>query len=277
MPVRHSAWLCVRESLHDFRLKEWAPFSWILLLQLLFLVAMLNLGSAWGMAIGSGAASLVGRSDEVIHYPRVFVLLPSLSSLVEWVLYVGLGSAIIPLALVRIAEPMEGAAAEGWGSRVRRAILPTLAAGILNILLLEAWDWVLSRGLAPVLQPRLPGVSALVVPWFLGAMVAYAIAAPFLFVPIRAIERGAGFVSALIGGIGEGVRMLWPAFVIVFVCSWPALLFLAAAQMDPGVIVRKMRPELVGYLLIAYAVITSFATYIIYASASRLHWARRAE
>jgi hypothetical protein len=47
-------------------------------------------------------------------------------------------------------------------------------------------------------------------------------------------------------------------------------------QMDPGVIVRKMRPELVAYFLIAYAVITSFATYIIYASASRLHWSEQA-
>jgi hypothetical protein len=274
--AKHSAWMCVRESLHDFRLHEWAPFAWILLLQLVFLTAMLNLGSAWGMAIGSGAASLVGRSDEVIHYPRVFVMLPSLSSLVEWVLYVGLGSALIPLALLRISEPMEGGAAESWGRRVRRAILPTLVAGVANILLLEAWDWVLSKGVAPILQPRLPGVSALIVPWFLGAIVAYAIAAPLLFVPIRAIERGAGFLSALIGGIGEGVRMIWPAFLIVFVCSWPALLFLAAAQMDPGVIVRKMRPELVAYFLIAYAVITSFASYIIYAAASRLHWAQQA-
>jgi hypothetical protein len=38
-----------------------------------------------------------------------------------------------------------------------------------------------------------------------------------------------------------------------------------------------MRPELVAYLLLAYAILTSLASYLIYASASRLHWARRAE
>jgi predicted neutral ceramidase superfamily lipid hydrolase len=106
--------------------------------------------------------------------------------------------------------------------------------------------------------------------------VSYALAAPFLYVPIRAIRRDATFASALFGGLKEGVRLFWPTLLVILICSWPAFLVLAGAQVNPAVIVRKMRPELVGYLLLAYAVITSFASYLIYASASRLRWARQA-
>lgn len=276
MPVKQSAWYCVRESLHDFRLYEWAPFGWILVAQVVFLVAVLNLGTGWGMAIAGGVAGLVGRSEQIVHYPTVFILLPALASVVEWVLYVVAGSVLIPIALLRIAAPMEGGSPSDRGTRVRRAILPTLIAGALNVGLLEAWGWVLSRAVAPSIQSLLPGAGGLLLPWLIGALVSYAVAVPFVYVPIHAIRRDAGFGSALIGGIGEGLRLLWPTFVIILVCSWPALLVLAAAQVNPAVVVRKMRPELVAYLLIAYAVITSLASYLIYASASRLHWARRA-
>jgi hypothetical protein len=276
LPAKQSAWFCVRESLHDFRLYEWAPFGWILLAQVVFLVAALNLGTVWGMAIAGGVARLVGRSEQIVHYPTVFILLPALASVVEWFLYVVAGSVLIPTALLRIAAPMEGGSASDRPARVRRAILPTLIAGALNIGLLEAWDWVLSRGVAPAIQSHVPGVGGLLLPWIVGALVSYAVAAPFVYVPIHAIRRGASLGSALVGGIGEGLRLLWPTFVIILVCSWPALLVLAAVQINPGAIVQKMRPELVAYLLLAYAVITSLASYLIYASGSRLHWARRA-
>jgi hypothetical protein len=274
---KRTAWFCVRESLHDFRLYEWAPFGWILIAQVLFLLAALNLGSVWGMAIVGGVAGLVGRSEQIIHYPTVFILLPSLSSLVEWVLYVVAGSVLIPIALLRIAGPMEGGPQTEWRQRVGRAILPTLLAGLMNIGLLQLWDWVLTHAVAPVIQPRLPEILGLVVPWFIGALGAYLIAAPFIYVPIHAIHRGSGLGGSLVRGIGEGLRSLWPTFVIIVVCSWPALFALAAAQVNPAVVVRKMRPELVAYLLLAYAILTSLASYLIYASASRLHWARRAE
>lgn len=275
MASGQGAWECFRESLRDFRLHEWAPFGWILLAQVVFLAAVLNLGSAWGMAIAGGVARLVGRSEQIVHYPTVFILLPALASIVEWFLYVVVGSALIPMALLRIAAPVESADGPGWGSRVRRAILPTLLAGVVNIVLLQVWTWALANGLTPPLQASLPGVGGRVAVWILGAVVSYAIAAPFIYIPIHAIRRETSFAGALAGGLVEGLRLLWPTFLVIVLCSWPALLALAAAQISPGAIVRKMRPELVAYLLIAYAVLNSLATYLIYASASRLHWARR--
>jgi hypothetical protein len=273
---KQSAWDCVRESLHDFRLFEWAPFGWILLFQALFLLAILNLGSAWGMVIGGGVAGLVGRGEQIVHYPTVFIFLPALSSIVEWFLYVVVGSVLIPIALLRIAAPMESDESTDWRARVRRAALPTLLAGLMNVGLLQLWDWTLSRAVVPAIQSQIPGLAGTLAPWLIGATVSYALAAPFLYVPIRAIRRDATFASALFGGLKEGVRLFWPTLLVILICSWPAFLVLAGAQVNPAVIVRKMRPELVGYLLLAYAVITSFASYLIYASASRLRWARQA-
>lgn len=275
MPNRPSAWHCLRESLHDFRLYEWWPFGWILLLQLLFLLAVLNLGTAWGMAIAGGVARLVGRSEQIVHYPTVFILLPALASVVEWFLYVVVGSALIPLALLRIAAPMEGGDASDRGARVRRAFLPTLLAGAINIGLLLVWNRLLTAGITPALQAVLPGAGAQLVPWLLGAVVSYALAALFIYVPIHAIRRDTRFASALVGGLAEGARLVWPTFLVILFCSWPALLVLAAVQVNPAAIVGKMRPELVAYLLGVYALLSSLAAYLIYASSSRLHWARR--
>ena len=276
MANKLSAWVCVRESLHDFRLSEWAPFGWILLAQILFLVAVLNLGSSWGMAIAGAVAEVVGRSEEIVHYPSVFVSLPALATYVEWFLYVVAGSVLIPIALLRISAPMEGGDPADRGARVRKAILPTLLAWVIAIGLLYAWGWVVERGFRPALMSNLPGVGGSVAILLLGVIVSYVLSAPFYYVAIHAVRRDTGFASALIGGLAEGVRLLWPTLLVILLCTWPALLALAGATVNPGAIVRKMRPELVAYLLLLYAVLSSLATYLIYASASRLHWARRA-
>jgi hypothetical protein len=44
-------------------------------------------------------------------------------------------------------------------------------------------------------------------------------------------------------------------------------------QLGAGFISEKLRPEVIGFLLAAYAAIMSVASYFTYAAAARLHWA----
>lgn len=235
----------------------------------------MNLGTAWGMAVAGGVLRLLGRSEAVIHYPTVFVLLPSLATVVEWSLYTVAGSVLVPAMLIRIEGFVEGGSTPDAGRRIRRAILPTLVAGALSVALLGVWDWALTQAVAPSLQSRFPGAQGLLGSWAVGVAVSIVVTAAFVYVPIRAIRPNEPLGAALLGGIRDGLRLLWPTFGIILVCSLPALLVAAGAQVNPSVIVRKMRPELVAYLLMAYACLTSIATYLIYAAASRLHWAPR--
>src|SRR5512139_2861869 len=123
MPDRKTAWLCLREALRDFRIQEWMPFGWLLGLQLLFLICALNLQATWGMAV-TGLAALPLGGERVLHYPFFFIALPNLASFVEWIVYLVPGCVFIPLALLRVAEPAEGAASGGdRRARLRRAIL----------------------------------------------------------------------------------------------------------------------------------------------------------
>ncbi len=276
MSDKRTAWLSVTESLRDFRWYEWAPFGWILAVQLLFLLFAVNLGTAWGMA-GAGWITLVAsKGDIFLHYPQFFIALPTIASLVEWVLYVGAGAVLIPLAVLRISEPGEPAGPRDTGPRLKGAILPTLVGGLINLVVLQAWQWLLAKGPAPLLRGYLPGGTGQLALWLFGVLGAFALSGPFFFVPVHAIQRDSNFGKSLVGGLGEGVRLIGPAFLVIVLCSWPALLFLVPVQIGPAVIVEKMRPELVAILLALYAAISSAANYLIYASVTRLHWSRQA-
>lgn len=268
-----AAWLSFTESLRDFRAYEWAPFGWILAAQLLFLFCAVNLGTPWGMA-GAGWLTLsAAKGDAFLHYPQFFVALPTVAALVEWVLYVFAGAVLIPMAVLRISEPNEAPGPREASSRLRGAILPTLLGGLLNLVVLQAWQWVLSKGPQSIVLGNLPGPTGQLALWFLGLLVSYALSGPFLFIPVHAIRRQVSFTQAISGGLGQGVRLIWPAFLVIVFCSWPTLLFLAPAQISAAAIVQKMRPELVALLLALYAATTSLANYLIYASVTRLHWA----
>lgn len=275
MPDRKTAWLCLREALRDFRIQEWMPFGWLLALQLLFLICALNLQAAWGMAV-AGLAALSMGGEKILHYPFFFIALPNLASFVEWIVYLVPGCVFIPLALLRVAAPGEGSGAAGdRQARLRGAILPTLIAGALNVLLLQGWQWVGSTQIAPRVGSYLPGVPGQIGVWFVLLLGAYLISVPFLYVPVRAVQKDATFLGSLLGGMLEGLQLLLPTLLIVVVASVLALPFLAPAQLFAQVIVGKMRPELLALLLAIYAAITSVANYLIYASVMRMHWARQ--
>jgi hypothetical protein len=273
VPDARTAWLSVTESLRDFRGYEWAPFGWILAAQLLFLFCAVNLGTPWGMAGAGWLAMSAAKGDAFLHYPQFFVALPTIAALVEWALYVFAGAVLIPMAVLRISEPHEPPGPRATSSRLRRAILPTLLGGLLNLVVLQAWQWVLSIGPEPMVRGYLPGPAGQISLWCLGVLVSYVLSGPFLFIPVHAIRRQVSFAQAVFDGLGQGVRLIWPAFLVIAICSWPTLLFLAPVQLGAAAIVHKMRPELVVLFLALYAATTSLANYLIYASVTRLHWA----
>lgn len=275
MPDRRTAWLCLRESVRDFRLHEWMPFGWLLALQLLFLLCAVNLQTTWGMAVAGWITERAG-GDRLLHYPYFYIALPSVASMVEWFVYLFPGCVFVPLALLRVSEPAENASAvEDRSVRLRRAVLPTLVAAALNVALLQGWQWVGGKFVLPTIGSYLPGVPGQIVAWVLMVFVSYLVSVPFLYVPVRGVQPNASFAGALGGGLAEGVRLLLPTTLVVVIASCVALPFLAPVQLSAQVIVGKMRPEIVPLLLAIYAVITSAANYIIYASAMRLHWARQ--
>lgn len=276
MADKRTAWLIVTESLRDFRWYEWAPFGWILAAQLLFLLCAVNLGTTWGMLVAGSITMSATGGESFIAYPQFFMALPTISALVEWVLYVGAGAVLIPLAILRVSEPAEGRGPRDTGARLRRAVPPVLVGGIVNLLVLQGWQWLMDKGPAPFLLGYLPGALGRVAVWLLGVVISYLISAPFLLIPVNAVQRGATFGGALLGGLGEGLRMIVPAFLVVLLFSWPSLLFLGPVQIIPQVIVGKLRPELVALLLALYATVIAFANYLIYAAVTRLHWARQA-
>src|SRR5262249_43115373 len=141
------AWACVREALRDFHWREYVPFAWILLVQLLMLVLASSLGAPWGMGT---AGALMRRilGDRALHYPASFYMLPTFMALFGAALYLVLGSVAIPVSLVRIFAPMEGAGAPSAArdGRILRAFLATLCVTAVTIVVLIGWQWAMRHG-----------------------------------------------------------------------------------------------------------------------------------
>jgi len=270
-----SARASIGEAWRDFRWLEYRPFAWMMLVELLFVYLALNLGTTWGMA-GAGTI-LEGSGEPAVHYPQSFVFLSSAYARVESFLFAFAGSFLIPLSLARILAPLSGAPPTGPDTvrRARRAYPVALVGYLLNFALLVAWELLLPLGPHRWFGALLGGFKADLLTWFVGVLVAFAIAVVFLYVPIRAVEDGATFGVALWGGIAEGLRAFVPTLFIILAFAWPALLFLAPVQVAPTLLVSRFRPELTAVLIGIAAVLNSFVNYLIYSAASRLHWIAR--
>jgi hypothetical protein len=274
MRDRKTAWFCLRESLHDFRLREWAPFGGLLGLQLLFLVLSANLHTSFGMLIAGGFAERVA-GERILHYPAFYLALPDLTGLAEWVLALVPGCVLVPLALLLIAEPVEPAARAERGARLRRAVLPALTAAALNVLALLGWQWVGAKLVSPALGGAGADWQGRLMAWGVMVLGSYAISAVFLYIPVRAVQRGAGFAGAVGSGLAEGFQLLPRTTFVILLAGLLGIPFLVTLQMHAATIVSRMRPELVLLLLALYAVASSVTNYLVYASAMRLHWAVR--
>jgi hypothetical protein len=271
-----SAWASIAEAWRDFRWLEYRPFMWMMLAELLFLFLASNLTTRWGMA---GAGWILRTSGEpAVHYPASFLHLVSAFARVESALFAIAGSFLIPLSLARIQAPMIGIPPTGPETvrRAWRAYPVTLAGYLLNVALLIAWEYLLGAGPRRwIAASFLAGRKGELLIWGVGMLVAFAIAAVFIYVPIRAVEERSKFGDTLWGGIREGLRAFGPTLFLVLVFAWPAMLLLAPLQIAPTLIVSRVRPELTAVLLSLVAVANSFVNYFIFAAASRLHWLMR--
>ncbi len=265
--------VCAVEAFRDFSWREYAPFGWLLGAQLLFLLLALNLDSVVGMGtVGSFVWLFYG--DKLLHYPGFFLFLPSITSIVEALLYALPGAVLIPLSLIRIMAPMDATLAKGQatGPRLRKAIGPTLLASIANAALLTGWQWILGHGPAATVQRAMPGIGGDSLLWALSLLGAYTIAALFVYIPIVAVAPGATFREAVAVGLREGLSLLRLTLIIIFFFAFLALPLLYLVQLRVAFIVERLRPELVVLLLALYAAVISFASYLTYAAAARLHW-----
>ncbi|HEX7077676.1 MAG TPA: hypothetical protein VF363_04590 [Candidatus Eisenbacteria bacterium] len=265
------AWRFASASLRGFTWGAYAPFFWILAIEVIYLFLSVNLGAPWGMATaGALAARIAG--DGTRHYPAIFVALPAIFSYVDAALYTVLGAAFIPLAITRVLRaPSRAPGRAPTASRVRGAVLPTFLAFALVLVLLFFWEIAIPRIVAPLvaIAVRL-GPLANLVTWVVGVLVGLALSALALCVPIVAVREGGG-LRALGAGFGDGFRFLPSNYPIIVLFSAPALVIQAIVQLMGGLLVNRLTPEVMPVLLLAYAILASLANYFVYSAATRLH------
>ncbi|HMI30270.1 MAG TPA: hypothetical protein VK527_00910 [Candidatus Limnocylindrales bacterium] len=263
----------IREAWREFRWPEYRPFAWIMLAELVFIGLASSLGTAWGM---KGAGWIMRTAGEpALHYPASFLFLSYAYARVEAVLFAVAGSFLIPLSLARIAEPEADAASPArlpTAGRALRAYPATFMGFLLSFALLVAWEYLLPLGPSRWLHAFRGGIIGDLLTWIVGVLVAFAIAAIFVYVPVRAVSDGGSFGKSLIGGIGEGLRTLGPTLFIVLLFACPTLIFLAPVQLVPTLLVARFHPELIAILIAIAAVLNSFVNYLIYSAVARFHW-----
>jgi hypothetical protein len=263
----------IREAWREFRWLEYRPFAWIMLAELLFIGLASNLGTAWGM---KGAGWIMRTAGEpALHYPASFLFLSYTYARVEAALFAVAGSFLIPLSLARIAAPTSDAPSSGRfraAGRALRAYPATFIGFLLSFALLLVWEYLLPLGPSRWIHAFRGGIIGDFLAWVVGVVGAFAIAAIFLYVPVRAVSDGGSFGDSLLGGIGEGLRALGPTLFILLLFAWPTLIFLAPVQLVPTLVVTRFHPELIAILIAIAAVLNSFVNYLIYSAVARLHW-----
>jgi len=269
---------CAREAVRDFHWHEYSPFAWILGVQLLFFLLALNLDTPMGMAIAGGLTRMI-HGKNMLHYPAYFLDLPFVSAVVELILYSLPGSVLIPLALIRIMEPMDPTLTRGEAvkARLRRAFLPTLVAAALNVVILYAWQWLVNVGPAPLFRASLPGFQGIILVWLVSVLGAYALTAILIYIPIAAVRPRTTFMGAMKDGLSEGRELFGYTVFLLVAFALPALPFLMITQLKAAFIAERLRPELIAFALALYSTLISIATYFTYGAAARLHWAASAE
>lgn len=269
-----------QDALGNFRFHEFAPFAWILAVELVVLALALNLGTEWGMGtVGWLSERIAG--DRPLHYPSFYAFLPTLMTNIEAVLYALAGSILIPLAVLRVLRGIDPAAVPpgSTGPILRKAFLTVLVAAILCEALIVGWQWVIAqpavlRAVRVVLRGDLLGTAGVTL---LTLLVGYAIWTLFVYVPILAVRPGTGFGAALGGGIRQALRHYLPTYLVVIGLSLPAAAILLVLQTMGTFLVQQIRPEIVAVLMGLYALFSMLATFFIYSAAARFDRARRME
>lgn len=267
------------EAMANFSWREYAPFAWLLAAEFLFLFLASNLGSTWGMAT-AGRVALLVDGDGATHHPGLFVHLPRVFAYTETAIYTLVGTVVLPMALAGLVAHYEPTLQSPTtrSARVRGAVLPTFLGLLLCVAVSVLWQWLVGIAIIPVFRLFLGGgFNSIAATWAVSSLLGYAIVAAVYHVPIVALRTGQAPMAALTGGLREGIHLLWGTFLYLLLFSIPALLVQVVLQLFPTLVVVRLRPELILVLLFVYATLTSFATYLSYSAAVRLHMAEVAE
>jgi len=266
-----------QEALGSFKVHEFAPFAWLLAAELLVLGLAMNLHTAWGMATAGWLTERLA-GDRPLHYPAFYAFLPTLITNLEAVLFAIAGSAVIPLAVIRVLQPHHPQTfpPESTGARVRRAYPAVFVAALVSEALIVGWQWVINHravvsALRGVLRGGMPAAAGIAI---LGLLVGYAIWTIFVYVPVAAVQPGRSFGAALADGIREGLARFFPTFLVVVGLSLPAAAVLLVLQTMGGFLVGQIRPEIIGILIGVYVIFSMLATFFVYNAVSRFYQAR---
>ncbi|HET7904362.1 MAG TPA: hypothetical protein VFM17_07370 [Candidatus Eisenbacteria bacterium] len=264
------AWESAGKSIRSFSWREYAALAPLLAVQLLYLILGLNLGTALGMGT-SGVVSRAIAGPASLDYPVFLELLPLTFSYVETVTFVLGGAIAIPMLVAAVLE--SGAKTAGpWRGRIRAAIVPTLLALGGAYALTYLWqqlDGAFVQSFARGLMGG--GLSGALGSWILSAAVSLAITTFVVYVPVAAVAEDVSGRKALARGLDIGRRLFGPTFLFVFLLSIPALLLQFSVQFMGTMLTLRTRPENIAYALIAYAVLSSLATYFVWGTAARVH------
>ncbi len=260
------------DAARGFRWTEFAPFFWILAVQLAFLALTTQLHAAWAMGLVAPLARLTG-GEANLHYPIFFGYISILLGWIESFLYTVPGAVLIPLALLRYYARTDRALSlgAGAGARLVGAFLPTLVAGLMAVGAVWGWQRYAAAIVSSTIQGFVPGSLGGSLGWLAVTLGGYAIIVLMLYVPVAAVQARTNPIRAFTYGIRFGFRS-WPltfAFAVLF--GIPAILAQFILERQGMMILTRLRPELVTVFLGIYVTMTSVATYFTYGAAARLY------
>lgn len=214
------------------------------------------------------------QSEQSLHYPQFFALLPETFSRVNLVLDWVVGSLAFGAAFATIWCFAARVREERPWTTARRRYLSLLFArlpGLLLVLLVVAVIPALFQ--SGETGPTGNALRALRYGTFLLAVFVESL---FVFTPLLIVSEGRGVLSALLGGPVLMLRVPLATYLVVLVPSL-AQLPISAVLRRTDTIVRTLAPELVGWLMVITALVYVFVNYFIVSSVVRIYGARAVE
>jgi hypothetical protein len=253
--------------------RSYAPLGLLLLVQVGYLLLGLDLGSTLGMATAGMLARWIA-GPAAMEYPAFLQFLPVTFSYIESVTFVVIGAWALPRVAATILANSDPVLADRARRRARvgRALFPTFLGLASAFALMYIWQQIVPHVARPILGLILHGgFEMATATWAVSVGVGYAILTLFVYVPIVAVASEIAPMEAFRRGVREGLNRFWFTLPIAILFSLPALLVQLVVQVRGSFIASRTQPENIAYLLLAYAVLGSVGTYLLWSTATRLH------